>query len=238
MVASLEEVQCAVAEKSRLIVNDLRDYVGSGKRIFATSSFQTHSLPMLHILASSGIDIPIVFINTGYLFPESLSFRDSIVQMLGLSLIDLRPNVPKSEQREPDGRLWFAADTGKCCYFNKVEPMEPFLHKYDVWVSGVRAEQSAVRSNFRKEQRGRHGVVRYHPMLDWSAREIFAYRKTHDLPEHPLDAQGYSSIGCMPCTTKLTSASDERSGRWVGQQKTECGLHTELVVDSSSREKL
>ena len=206
-----------------------------GLRVFASSSFQTQSLSLLHILATQTRATDIVFLDTGYHFPETLRFRDQLAERLNLKVVNVRSSVPKSEQRTTDGRLLFAADTDQCCYLNKVAPLEPYLQSHDIWISGVRADQSVVRANMKKTLPGPHGITRYHPMLDWSAKDIHAYRKYYDLPAHPLESQGYLSVGCMPCTRSyldtLASEGDaqDRGGRWAGQTKTECGLHTELA---------
>lgn len=232
MIATTSEVEQVVERKAEQIRNQLREYLKAGLKVFATSSFQTHSIPMLHIIAAENPKIPVVFLNTGYLFPETLKFRNEVSALLGLQIIDLRPNIPKSEQRTRDGKLLFVSDPDKCCFLNKIEPLEPYLVEYNVWVSGIRAEQSLTRKAMQMQQQGRHGIIRYHPMLNWSAREIFVYRKRYGLPAHPLENYGYTSIGCMPCTSVLHLGGDERGGRWFGQGKTECGLHTELVSKS------
>ena len=109
--------------------------------------------------------------------------------------------------------------------------MEPALATHDVWITGVRRDQNANRKNFSYEAAGPHNTLRFHPMLDWNNRMIWKYIKDHDLPRHPLDAQGYVSIGCAPCTQKpdLNADPNDRSGRWKGMKKTECGLHTDLI---------
>ncbi|NNE35184.1 MAG: phosphoadenylyl-sulfate reductase, partial [Rhodothermales bacterium] len=185
--------------------------------------------PLLHILSGLSPQIPIVFLNTGYLFPETLTFRDSVASTLGLRVVDLRPDVAKSEQRTPDGRLLFASDPDRCCHINKVVVLDAYLRNYDVWISGVRAQQTSTRGQFQIEQQGPHSTLRYHPILDWTSKEIYAYRKAHDLPEHPLDVEGYESIGCMPCTVRPFVSMDPRAARWAGTTKTECGIHTELA---------
>lgn len=203
--------------------------------MFASSSFQTQSLPLLHILARFRPTTEIVFLDTGYHFPETLKFRDEIAQQLGLTVTNAKSVVPKSEQRTVDGQLLFTTDVDQCCYLNKVAPLEPFLENHDVWISGVRADQSKVRATMSKTMPGPNNTSRYHPILDWSAKDISTYRKAHNLPSHPLESQGYLSVGCMPCTRSIfdiaESSNDKlaRSGRWVGQTKTECGLHTELI---------
>lgn len=223
-----QEAEESAERKVAAALERFSAYEAEGKRIFLSSSFQSQSLPLLHIVSRHGGQISVVFLDTGYHFPETLAFRDAIVGQLGLNLVNVRPAVPKSDQRTADGRLLFAADTDKCCYLNKVLPLEPYLHAYDVWISGVRSDQSAVRADFNAEQSGPHGILRYHPMIDWTAREVYAYREAHGLPEHPLEKQGYLSIGCMPCTRTFAASLDDRGGRWSGQSKTECGLHTEL----------
>ncbi|WP_018718418.1 phosphoadenylyl-sulfate reductase [Arhodomonas aquaeolei] len=223
-----EDALSAAEGKAAAVLERLSAFDAEGRRVFLSSSFQTQSLPLLHIVSRHGANVPVVFLDTGYLFPETLAFRDATAARLGIEVINVRPPVPKSEQRAADGRLLFAADTDKCCFLNKVQPLEPYLRAYDVWISGVRADQSAVRAGFAEEQVGPHGILRYHPMLTWTAREVHAYREAYDLPEHPLERQGYLSIGCMPCTRPFMDTLAERGGRWSGQSKTECGLHTEL----------
>ena len=109
--------------------------------------------------------------------------------------------------------------------------MEEILKGYDIWITGVRGEQSSIRKNFKIEQDAPHNVLRFHPILDWTSKQIHYYRKEYNLPSHPLEAKGYLSIGCEPCTRKLDPDMQEREARWYGQNKTECGLHTELIVN-------
>ncbi len=206
------------------------EYKSRGLKLFATSSFQTHSIVMLHLLSKIDKSIPVYFINTGYLFPETIEYKDKIAGLFGLNVIDTYPLIPKSQQKDELGNLLFTTDPDYCCYINKVQPLEPVLLQHDVWINGVRADQTEIRKNFKVEQPAKHGVLRFHPMLDWTKRDIYRYIKEHKLPKHPLDEKGYASIGCEPCTRKLDlSTLDERSARWFGLKKTECGLNTELV---------
>ena len=204
-----------------------------GMTLFASTSFQGHSVPLLHMVARIDPSIPVYYVDTGYLFPDTLRFRDELKERLGLTFIGLRPAVPKSQQRDAHGALMYTWDPDRCCHLNKVQPMERVLAEHDVWINGVRADQSAARKAMQVEQPAGFGCLRYHPMLDWDARMIHAYRKEHDLPPHPLEAEGYLSIGCEPCTRKLMDGYDERSGRWFGLNNTECGLNTELVRSGS-----
>ena len=212
------------------IKSKIQQYRAEGKRMFTTSSFQTHSLVMLHILSKIDPTIPVYFINTGYLFPETIAFRDEIAEQFGLNIIDLKPSTPKYLQREPNGKLMFTTDPDHCCYLNKTQPMEAVLTVFDVWINGVRADQSATRKAMKVEQPSPHNSIRFHPMLDWNAKKIWQYVREHDLPRHPLDSNGYLSIGCEPCTRKLDPEMQEREARWFGLNKVECGLHTDLVI--------
>jgi len=211
------------------IQNHIGAYTTSGKKMFATSSFQTHSIPMLHIISKIDKKIPIYFINTGFHFPETLKFRDQVANLLDLNLIDLHSMVPRIQQKNEQGNFYFTSDPDHCCYLNKTQPMEPLLNSNSVWINGIRADQNANRKNMKVEQNGPNGSLRFHPMLDWSSKSIFQYINEHKLPKHPMDAKGYESIGCEPCTRKV-DLNDPRSARWFGLNKTECGLHTDLVA--------
>jgi len=208
-------------------------YREEGRSMFTTSSFQSHSLVMLHMLSRIDNTIPVVFINTGYHFPETVRFRDEVTEKFGIQTVDLRPSTPKYMQRDSDGRLLFTSDPDHCCYLNKTMPVDALLRKYDIWINGVRADQSAVRKRMQTEQAAPHGTIRFHPMLDWTPRKIYTYQKEFDLPRHPLESRGYISIGCEPCTRKVDPEMMEREARWYGMNKAECGLHTDLIKTKS-----
>ncbi len=210
------------------IEKQINEYKKRGLRLFSSSSFQTHSLVLLHIISKIDNTIPIYFINTGFLFPETIQFRDEIAELLNINVINLNPESAKIAQRESNGKFFFTKNPTRCCQVNKVEPLDSVLQKFDVWINGVRADQSAVRKAMKTEQPAPHNTLRFHPMLDWTKQEIFRYLKEHKIPHHPLDAQGYASIGCEPCTRKMV-IGDERAARWFGMNKTECGLNTDLA---------
>ena len=211
------------------IEEKINEYKARGLKIFTSSSFQTHSLVMLHILSRIDNTIPVYFLNTGYLFPETVQFRDEVADKFGLKVLELKSATPKSMQRTPDGKLLFTTDPDYCCYLNKTQPMETVLASHDVWINGIRGDQSKVRQAMKVEQPAPFDTIRFHPMLDWSAKAIFAYIREYDLPRHPLEAKGYVSIGCEPCTRKFDADMVEREARWFGLNKVECGLHTDLV---------
>lgn len=212
------------------IAGQISDYKERGLKLFTTSSFQSHSVVLLHILSRIDRSIPVYFIQTGFHFPETLSYRDHIRDLFGLNVKIVESNTPKINQRDSSGKLLFASDPDYCCYLNKIAPLESIMPSYDVWINGVRAEQSGVRKNFAIEEKAKFNTIRFHPMLDWTGKMVYAYLREFNIPRHPLEAEGYFSIGCEPCTRKPNFEEDERTGRWFGLKKTECGLNTDLVV--------
>lgn len=209
----------------------ITSYQKQNKIYFTSSSFQTHSIVLLHILSTIDKKIPVYFLNTGFHFPETLTYKNTITELFELNTIDLVSFTPKSLQTDEHGRLLFTSDPDYCCYLNKIQPLEPILASHDVWINGVRADQNENRKTFKTEEKTNHRAIRYHPMLQWTSKMIYDYIREFNIPKHPLDAKGYLSIGCEPCTRRITmdTLSDERNARWFGMSKTECGLHTELV---------
>lgn len=211
------------------IEKKLADYAAKGKQMFVTSSFQTHSIPLLHIISKIDSSIPVYYLNTGFLFPETIEFKNELQSLLNLQFIAVEPSVPKSQQKDAKGQLLFTSDPDYCCYLNKIQPMEVLLNKYNIWINGIRADQNRNRAQMEEEQATPQGALRYHPMLKWTTKDIFEYRKEFNLPPHPLEAKGFLSIGCEPCTRKSIDENEERNSRWFGLNKVECGLHTDLV---------
>ncbi|MCX7953721.1 MAG: phosphoadenylyl-sulfate reductase [Bacteroidales bacterium] len=198
-------------------------------KIFATSSFQTQSIVLLHIISIIDNTIPIFFIDTGYHFPETLEYKDLIKEKFKLNVIDIKPIIPKSLQRDSEGRLFYTSDAEYCCFLNKVKPLEAVLMSYDVWINGIRRQQTEERSVMNYEEIAPYNVIRFHPLLDWSDKMVYEYIRKHNLPVHPLEEKGYLSIGCEPCTQPAINGL-LRSGRWKGLNKKECGLHTNLII--------
>ena len=210
------------------IQQQLEEFQAQGKRMFASSSFQTNSVVLLHLISRFAPQTPIYFLNTGFLFPETFLFRDMIKAQWGLNIMTLRSIQSRHQQVSGDGRFLFASDPDTCCHINKVLPLEPVLQSHDIWINGVRGAQSATRKAMKKIQPAAHGILRYHPILEWDSRMMYYYIEAHNLPKHPLDDAGYVSIGCQPCTRSYEDDLDGRGGRWAGLNKTECGLHTTL----------
>ncbi|MDA9589744.1 phosphoadenylyl-sulfate reductase [Opitutales bacterium] len=209
-----------------VIAAQLAEFEQAGQRCFLSTSFQSNSVVLLHLISEIDPNIPIYFINTGYHFPETLKFRDELMRRFSLRLIELRSDVPKCSQISRNGRLLFVERPNYCCYLNKVLPLIPIKSEYDVWISGLRRGQSSHRANLLKVGVEDSGKTKYLPILDWTQEMVDAYVAQYELPFHPLHEQGYLSVGCEPCTRPvMNSGQDSRSGRWQGLTKTECGLH-------------
>ena len=213
-----------LSENTEIIQNKILNYRKAGYQLCITSSFQTHSLPLLHIVTRAIPDLPVLFIDTGYHFPETYAFRNQIAADWGLNLINVRSKTAKNQQTGPEGHFLYTSDPEYCCHINKVEPLDEALIPYDIWIAGLRRDQTRFRSDLQEEVFQDNGIMKYHPILDWNSKMIYSYIKEFNLPSHPLEAKGFLSIGCMPCTNSVTEDM-ERSGRWYGRNKTECGIH-------------
>ena len=195
--------------------------------IAISSSFQTQSLPLLHMAIQVQPQVPVLFLDTGYHFTETLAFRDRIAAEWNLNLQIIRTALSRHEVHARHGAELYLHNPDLCCFIHKVEPMRIALQKYRAWISGIVPDQTASRMAMQVFEPWEH-LVRIHPLAHWSRREVFSYIDQHQLPPHPLFARGYLSIGCTPCTQPVSPGSGERSGRWGFTGKTECGLHTQL----------
>lgn len=199
-----------------------------GQRLLFTSSFGADSGVLLHLWSRVAGKLPVVVIDTGFLFDETHAYIAQVRQRLGLTIAYARPAVARDEFLWQHGADVMARDPDFCCAYNKVEPLKPFIARADAWVSGLRRDQSQTREATPILLPTEGGPIKVHPLATMTSAEARAYVKTHDVPEHPLVARRYLSIGCYPCTRPVTDGEDERAGRWAGQGKTECGLHTFL----------
>ena len=191
------------------------------------SSFGAESALLLHLVASVDPTVPVLFLDTGKHFPETLAYRDLLVERLGLNLVVLSPDAQDLAKKDETGLRW-SYDPDGCCEIRKVRPLEKALAGYDASFTGRKAFQAKTRANlprFEVDTSDAQGRLKINPLIDWSAEAINAYFEAHDLPRHPLIAQGYPSIGCSPCTSQVAEGEDPRSGRWKGWDKTECGIH-------------
>jgi phosphoadenosine phosphosulfate reductase len=215
--------------KVKAIEAQLSSWRDENRRFFATSSFQTSSGVLLHLLDRFAPGISVCFLNTSYHFPETLMFRRELGARFDLNIVDVFSPISRIQQQR-DGQQLFAADPDLCCHLNKVLPLEPWLASNDFWINGIRGDQSAHRSTMTAFSPAAHGCRRWHPLLDWTDTMMDEYRATWSLPSHPLDPGDGRSIGCQPCTA-MSDSNQSREGRWHGLKKTECGLH--LTIGAS-----
>jgi phosphoadenosine phosphosulfate reductase len=189
------------------------------------SSFGTESATLLKVMADVDPAIPVIFLDTGWLFEETLAYRDTLIEMLGLT--DVRSIKPADEtlaRDDPDRDLWFS-DPDACCRIRKVEPLARALKPFSAWLNGRKRFQGSARADIPVvESDGAR--LKFNPFANVSREEIEAIFTVARLPRHPLVASGFLSVGCMPCTSRTAEGEDSRAGRWRGRAKTECGIHT------------
>jgi phosphoadenosine phosphosulfate reductase len=195
------------------------------ERLALVSSFGTESAALLKVMADVDPAIPVVFLDTGWLFEETLAYRDTLIEKLGLR--DVRSIKPLEEtltREDPDRELWFS-DPDACCRIRKVEPLARALKPFAAWINGRKRFQGGARADIPVvEEDGTR--LKFNPFANSSREEIEAIYKLAKLPPHPLVASGFLSVGCMPCTSRTSANEDARAGRWRGRPKTECGIHT------------
>ncbi|HXQ47997.1 MAG TPA: phosphoadenylyl-sulfate reductase [Caulobacteraceae bacterium] len=200
-----------------------------GDRLALVSSFGAESAVLLHMAAALKPDIPVLFLDTGMLFGQTLDYRQRLVARLGLSDVrDLRPQYQDLAVHDPSADLW-KTDTDTCCHIRKVLPLERALAGFDGWITGRKRFQGGARVRLKVVDLG-EGRLKFNPLANWSKEQLDAYAAEHDLPAHPLVEFGYPSIGCWPCTAPVEEGDDVRAGRWAGTDKTECGIHVERAT--------
>lgn len=201
---------------------------GLAGEVAVVSSFGAESVVLLHLIAQVDPDVPVLFLDTGKHFAETLQYRDEVVERLRLTNLHvLTPDAAELAAKDETGLRW-SYDPDGCCEIRKVKPLAKALADFDASFTGRKAFQSSTRATlprFELDASDEQGRLKINPLIDWSADDIAAYLEQHDLPRHPLVAQGFPSIGCEPCTHKVADGEDPRSGRWKGWDKTECGIH-------------
>jgi phosphoadenosine phosphosulfate reductase len=193
--------------------------------VAVVSSFGAESAVLLHLIASVDPSVPVLFLETGKHFPETITYKEELRERLSLTdLRELKPDAALLAQKDGNGLRW-SFDPDGCCEIRKVFPLKKALAGFDAQFSGRKAFQSSTRNalpRFEVED----GRLKVNPLADWSKERLEAYMVEHDLPAHPLVEQGYPSIGCSPCTSRVAPGEDPRSGRWKGWDKVECGIHS------------
>jgi phosphoadenosine phosphosulfate reductase len=195
------------------------------EHLAVVSSFGTESAALLKVMADVDPAIPVIFLDTGWLFEETLAYRDTMIATLGLRDVrSIKPLEHTLSQQDPDRELWFS-DPDACCRIRKVEPLARALAPFSAWINGRKRFQGGARAAIAVvEDDGAR--LKFNPFANVSREQIQAIYATANLPPHPLAASGYLSVGCMPCTSRTSPDEDARAGRWRGRPKTECGIHT------------
>ncbi|MDP3745705.1 MAG: phosphoadenylyl-sulfate reductase [Phenylobacterium sp.] len=195
-----------------------------GDRLALVSSFGAESVVLLHMISKIKPDTPVLFLDTGMLFGQTLDYRKILAAKLGLTEVrDLRPHYQDLATADPEAKLW-QTDTDACCNVRKVIPLDRALADFDAWITGRKRFHGGDRLSLPVVEPA-ETQVKFNPLANWGKAELDAYMAEHDLPAHPLVAQGFPSIGCWPCTKPVEEGEDVRAGRWAGQDKTECGIH-------------
>jgi len=234
----------------------LREFSG---KIAMSSSFGPESAVLLHMVSRANPATPVLFLETGYHFPETLEYKERLTRLFGLkNIVELTADPKKKAEVVARYQgIPYEKDPDLCCQINKVEPIDRALKDYDAWMSGIRRHQTDFRKSIRiveeystkgggaplwapEDSKGGHGGPPLHkisPLANFTSRELWWYLKEHNIPNHPLSEKGYLSVGCWPCTRPVQDGDDERSGRWAGKAKTECGIHTFMEVKDKEETK-
>ena len=201
-------------------------------RIALVSSFGAESAVLLHLVSEIDPAVPVIFLDTGKLFPETLVYRRRLSERLGLTDVrSVQPDPARLAGKDAYGALWMS-DPDLCCRIRKTEPLQRALAGFDAWFTGRKRFQTTTRAALPLfEADGDR--IKVNPLARWSGADLADYASRHDLPAHPLVARGFPSIGCVPCTTRVAPGEDSRAGRWRGVDKIECGIHTDLESDGS-----
>jgi len=190
------------------------------------SNYGPGTLVAIHLMAEIDATVPVIHLNTGFEFPETEAVGERLRERYGVEIIEVVPELTVDQQAEKYGRDLFRTDADFCCHMRKVEPLANALSGYRAWVTGIRRTQSETRQDARiVEWDLRHDMVKVNPLAEWSRDDVWAFIRKHGIPYNELHDRGYASIGCTHCTRPVTEGEDERSGRWSGTAKRECGIH-------------
>lgn len=199
------------------------------RKVAIASAFQAEGTAIMHMATSIRADVPVLFLETGFQFAETLAFKEQLAERLGLNVIDLYGALTVEQQAQEYGERLYERDPELCCELNKVRPMFEALRGLDGWVTAFRRDSSPTRANApfveQYELEPGHTIVKVNPVAAWTRADTWAYLAEHDLPHNPLYDLGYASIGCAPCTRLRFTGEPERAGRWAGLSKWECGIH-------------
>jgi phosphoadenosine phosphosulfate reductase len=217
------EVSSLLAEAE----DTVRAGLALGGEACVTCSFQAEDMVVLHLVRQQLPNVPVLFLETGYHFPEVYAYRDAMTERYGLNLVNVMP-VETVEQQEAKFKMLYQSQPDQCCKLRKVGPLFAALESYDVWFTGLRRVQSPTRANLKTLDQfplpSGKKLTKASALAAWTDRDVWAFAKQHEIPLLPLYDAGYTSIGCQPCTALPMDAANARSGRWAGK-KLECGIH-------------
>jgi phosphoadenosine phosphosulfate reductase len=200
-------------------------------RLTMATAFGPEGCILIHLLSEIDPRVRVFNLDTGYQFAETLALRDQIAERYGIEVEMVRPDTTVEQYEQLHGGPLYVANSDRCCYDRKIVPLRRALVGYDAWITAIRSEQSADRAKASVVGwDSKFSLVKLNPLLNWTRRDVWAFIVANRVPYNPLQDQGYPSIGCWPCTKSVAFGQDERAGRWAGQAKTECGLHS---LDSS-----
>jgi len=195
-------------------------------RIAMTSSFGTEGIVLIDHLAKLGIKLPVIYLDTGYHFAATEELKDQLQERYDLEIVIQQAELSVAEQAQLHGEKLYERNSDACCRIRKVEPLKQALGTLDAWLAALRRDQSPSRANIQiVEWNAKHELVKINPLATWTRKDVWNYTFKHKLPYNRLYDEGYTSIGCWPCTKKVGNGEHERSGRWAGQGKVECGIH-------------
>lgn len=195
-------------------------------RIAMTSSFGAEGVVLIDHLAKFGIKLPVIYLDTGFHFDATNELKEKLEDRYGLEIIVQQADLSVAEQAQLHGEKLYERDPDACCRIRKVEPLKQALSNLDAWVAALRRDQSPTRANIQiVEWNAKHQLVKINPLATWTRKDVWNYTVKNNLPYHRLYDEGYTSIGCWPCTKRVKAGDHERSGRWSGQGKVECGIH-------------
>ena len=196
------------------------------ERVIMGTGFGPPGIVLLDLLFRVTRDISVFYIDTDFLFDQTYDLKDKLQKRYGFEFLSISTDLTPEMQADQYGAKLWEKDPDSCCNIRKVLPLKGVLKNYDVWITGIRKKQTAVRKQSELiEFESRFEVIKINPLINWTHVEVWDYIKTHNLPYNPLHDRNYPSIGCQQCTSPVCSGEDDRSGRWKGSHKTECGLH-------------
>lgn len=204
---------------------------GFPQGLVLASALGPQSIVALDLAVKAGLDVDVVLLDTGLLFEETLELATRLEERLGVSIERLKPALSVEQQADAFGDDLWKTDSAKCCEIRKVKPLADRLSSASAWITGLRRSGSLMRADVASvEWDSVHGLTKINPLAWWPRARVFEHLHSHDLPYNPLLDDGYASVGCRPCTSRVRAGEDERAGRWRGHGKTECGIHHRLAT--------